>query len=105
MKMDLAMYQALISINVPEPKAEAVIKALESDLITLLATKSDLATLRSDVKADLAALRGDAKTDMAALRSDLKSDLSQLELKLSVRMGFMMSTIAGLMFAGIKYLL
>lgn len=100
MKTHLAMYQALISINVAEPKAEAVIKALESDLITLLATKSDIAT----VNAELVALRGDVKTDMAALRSDLKSDLSQLELKLSIRMGFIVSTIVGLMFAGMKYL-
>ncbi|MFJ4192510.1 hypothetical protein [Pseudomonas sp. NPDC089534] len=104
MKMDLALYQALISINVPEPKAEAVIQALESDLNTLLATKSDLTTLRSDVKADMAALRSDVKTDLASLRSDVKADLSHLELKLTIRMGVMMSALAGILIAGIKFI-
>ncbi|AZV27228.1 hypothetical protein CT157_14840 [Pseudomonas syringae] len=93
MKMDLALYQALVSIDVSEPKAEAVIQALESDLNNLLATKSDLTTLR-----------GDMKTDLTALRSDVKADLSQLELKLTVRMGVMMSALAGILIAGIKFI-
>lgn len=33
MKMELAMYQALRAIDVPELKAEAVIQALESDML------------------------------------------------------------------------
>ncbi|XHF33956.1 hypothetical protein OXH62_03100 [Pseudomonas chlororaphis] len=93
MKMDLALYQALVSIDVSEPKAEAVIQALESDLNNLLATKTDLTTLR-----------GDMKTDLTALRSDVKADLSQLELKLTVRMGVMMSALAGILIAGIKFI-
>jgi hypothetical protein len=93
MKIDLALYQALVSIDVSEPKAEAVIQALESDLNNLLATKSDLTTLR-----------GDMKTDLTALRSDVKADLSQLELKLTVRMGVMMSALAGILIAGIKFI-
>ncbi|WP_155951408.1 hypothetical protein [Pseudomonas sp. LAIL14HWK12:I7] len=45
MKLELALYQALISINVTDDKATAVIQALENDLLTQLATKADLAHL------------------------------------------------------------
>ncbi|PYC25265.1 hypothetical protein DMX02_04190 [Pseudomonas jessenii] len=86
MKMDLALYQALIAINVPEPKAEAVIQALESDLITLLATKSDVHTLRSEVIAQF------------------QTGLSQLEVRLTIRLGVMISASAGIIVAALKFL-
>ncbi|WP_447759585.1 hypothetical protein [Pseudomonas moraviensis] len=78
MKMELALYQALIAINVPEPKAEAVIQALESDLQTSLATKSDVALLRAE--------------------------LSQLEVKLTIRMGVMLSAAVGILIAAMKFI-
>jgi hypothetical protein len=71
MKMELALYQALISINVPEPKAHAVIEALETDMNTLLATKSDLA---------------------------------QLEMKLTLRTGVMLSAAVGILMAAMKFI-
>ncbi|WP_300731698.1 hypothetical protein [Pseudomonas sp.] len=83
MKTELALYQALISINVPEQKANAVIEALESDMHSLLATKADL----------------------AALHAELKADLAQLEVKLTLRMGLMLSATAGVMLAAIKLML
>ncbi|QRK81784.1 hypothetical protein JN757_14390 [Pseudomonas granadensis] len=78
MKMELALYQALIAINVPEPKAEAVIQALESDLQISLATKSDVALLRAE--------------------------LSQLEVKLTIRMGVMLSAAVGILIAAMKFI-
>ncbi|MCW2097934.1 UNVERIFIED_ORG: hypothetical protein EDF86_1775 [Pseudomonas psychrophila] len=83
MKTELALYQALISINVPEQKANAVIEALESDMHSLMATKADL----------------------AALHAELKADLAQLEVKLTIRMGLMLSATAGVMLAAIKLML
>ncbi len=83
MKTELALYQALISINVNEQKANAVIEALESDMHSLLATKADL----------------------AALHAELKTDLAQLEVKLTIRMGLMLSATAGVMLAAIKLML
>ena len=80
MKTELALYQALIAINVPEQKATAVIAALESDMSTLLATKADL----------------------AALHAELRSDLAQLEVKLTLRMGVMLSASIGIMIAAMK---
>ena len=83
MKTELALYQALISINVPEQKANAVIEALESDMHSLMATKADL----------------------AALHAELKADLAQLEVKLTIRMGLMLSATTGVMLAAIKLML
>ncbi|WP_460110344.1 hypothetical protein [Pseudomonas sp. S3_H04] len=80
MKMDLALYQALIAINVPEPKAHAVIEALENDMHTLLATKNDLAILTNQIHKDLA----------------------NLEIKLTMRMGVMLSAAVTIMIAAMK---
>ncbi len=78
MKMELALYQALISINVPEPQANAVIEALESDLQTLIATKADVALIRAEI--------------------------AQLELKLTIRMGFMLSATVGILIAAMRFI-
>jgi len=87
MKTELALYQALISINVPEQKAHAVIEALETDMFSRLATKADIAVLRTD------------------LLAELKTDISQLEVKLTIRMGLMLSAMTGVMLAAIKLML
>ncbi|RMM85620.1 hypothetical protein [Pseudomonas savastanoi] len=42
MKSSIALYQALISIDVEETRAAAVVDVLESDMQTQLATKADL---------------------------------------------------------------
>ncbi|NVZ63629.1 hypothetical protein HX867_16160 [Pseudomonas gingeri] len=80
MKTELALYQALISINVPEQKANAVIEALETDMHSLLATKADIANLRTEIK----------------------TDISALEVKLTLRMGVMLSAAVGVLIAAMK---
>ena len=80
MKTELALYQALISINVPEQKANAVIEALETDMLSRLATKADL----------------------TAPAAEFKSEISQLEVKLTIRMGVMLSAAVGVMIAAMK---
>ncbi len=52
-------YDALVSINVPSDKARAVVDAMERDMLTQLASKSDLENLRVAVKADVAAVKAD----------------------------------------------
>ncbi|EGH31623.1 hypothetical protein PSYJA_22663 [Pseudomonas syringae pv. japonica str. M301072] len=47
MKSSIALYQALISIDVPEDRAAAVVDALESDMQTQLANKKPTSTLSS----------------------------------------------------------
>ncbi len=45
MGFEFTLYDALLSIDVPAPKARAVIDALEHDMGSTLATKQDIASL------------------------------------------------------------
>jgi hypothetical protein len=96
MKMELALYQALISISVPEPKAHAVIEAMEIDMQTLLATKVDIGNLRSQQIADAAQLRSEI--------AQTRSEIAQLDVKLTVRMGVMLSATIGILIAAMKFI-
>ena len=78
MRSGLALYQALRSIDVPDDKATAVVDALETEMQTQLATKADLA--------------------------DIKADLAQLEVKLTIRMGVMLSAAVGVLLAAMKFM-
>ena len=46
MSLEFALYDALVSIDVPAEKARAVIDALEHDMGATLATKQDLLLLK-----------------------------------------------------------
>lgn len=52
-----SLYDALVSINVPSDKARAVVDAMERDMLTQLATKSDIENLRVVTEAKLELLR------------------------------------------------
>ncbi|NWA05379.1 hypothetical protein [Pseudomonas gingeri] len=79
MKLETALYKALVSANVSEDNATAVLNALEEEMSTTLATKNDMALLRTEIVA--------------------------LELKLTIRMGLMLSAFAGIVLGGMKYLI
>jgi YD repeat-containing protein len=49
-----SLYDALISINVPADKARAVVDAMERDMLSKLATKTDLQLLRAEFERDMA---------------------------------------------------
>jgi translation initiation factor 6 (eIF-6) len=44
-----SLYDALVSIHVPNDKARAVVDAMERDMGTTIATKADLQILRQDL--------------------------------------------------------
>ncbi|WP_338525231.1 hypothetical protein NUH87_06205 [Pseudomonas batumici] len=83
MKLETAFYKALVSVNVSEENATAVIDALEEEMSSSLATKNDV----------------------ALLRSELVAACSQLEVKLTVRMGIMLSAFTGIVLGSMKYLI
>ena len=87
MKMELAMYQALRAIEVPEAKVEAVIQALESDMLTLLATKSDLTNLEQRLTA------ATSKTDhrLTSEIHRLTAEIAKSDVKLTLRMAGMLA--------------
>jgi hypothetical protein len=88
MKMDLALYQALMSISVSEQKAHAVIEAMESDMHTLLATKKDISTLEHRLTAEIAQVR---------------SEIAHLDARLTIRMGVMLSATIGVLITAMKF--
>lgn len=101
MKMELAMYQALRAIDVPELKAEAVIQALESDMLTLLATKSDLTNLDQRLTAEI----GRATAEIANTNLRLTAEIAKSDLKLSIRMASMLAVTIGILIGAMKVFL
>jgi hypothetical protein len=80
MSFPVSLYDALVSIAVPADKARAVVDAMEHDMGTTLATKSDLENLRLATKSDLENLRLATKSDLENLRQATKTDLDNLRL-------------------------
>ncbi len=115
-----SLYDALVSIHVPNDKARAVVDAMERDMGTTLATKADLDIQRVAMKGDLENLRLSTKADLENLRLTTKADLENLrvsvhgELKLlrvemsamskdiTVRLGSTMLALIMLLFAALK---
>ena len=71
-----ALYDALVSIDVPSEKARAVIDALEHDMGSTLATKQDIQLL--------------------------KRDLELLQSSMTIRLGSMLIVGLGILFAALK---
>jgi len=71
-----SLYDALVSIHVPNDKARAVVDAMERDMATHLATKTDLDSLRLTTKADVELLRHETTSGFAAARRDLETGLT-----------------------------
>jgi hypothetical protein len=84
----LSLYDALLGANVPADRARAVVEALEHEMYTVLATKTDLAAqaqlfnerlerLRAEIFGDLArevgALRLELQAGDAALRDEMRA--------------------------------
>ncbi|MCC6173637.1 MAG: hypothetical protein IT481_16585 [Gammaproteobacteria bacterium] len=82
-----SLYNALVSINVPNDKARAVVDAMERDMGTTLATKSDLQMLRQELVQEIVLVR----KDMELLRSSM-----------TIRLGSMLFVGLGLLLAALK---
>lgn len=96
-----SLYDALVSINVPNDKAQAVVDAMERDMGTTIATKTDLQLL----KQDLHGLRQEFKADLQSLRQDnalLRKDMELLSTSMTVRLGSIMVVGIGILFAALK---
>ncbi len=122
MKMEMALYKALVASNVPEQHATDVIEAMEKEMTSVLATKADLSALRTELKADITTVQTELKAGITTIRAELKAEISEvrnmlvtegekrlkelatLENKLTIRMGVMLSAFIGLQLAAMKYL-
>jgi IS4 transposase len=87
-----SLYDALVSINVPNDMARAVVDAMERDMGTTLATKADLRALAT--REDVTQLR----EGLALLRKDMEIQSATL----TVRLGSMLVVGLGVLFAALK---
>ena len=100
-----SLYDALVSINVPNEKARAVVDAMERDMGTTIATKTDLQLLRQELMASM----GTLSTKLTSLSSELRQeialvrkDMEILSTTMTVRLGSMLMLGLGLLFAALK---
>ncbi len=88
-----SLYDALVSIHVPNDKARAVVDAMERDMGTTLATKADLRTLATREEV------GQLREGLTLLRKDMEV----LSATLTVRLGSMLVVGLGVLFAALKH--
>ena len=96
-----SLYDALVSIHVPNDKAR--------DIGTTIATKADLHLLRHEMatKVDFAGLRQEfalLRTDLDSQSTGLHKDLERLSTTMTVRLGSMLVVGFGVMIAALKFL-
>jgi hypothetical protein len=78
------VYDAFKAAGAPEDKALAAATVLAGFAPPEpVATKADVAALRSELKSDLTALKGELKADVAALKGELKADVAALKSDLA----------------------
>ena len=82
-----SLYDALVSIDVPNDKARAVVDAMERDMATTIATKADLQLLRSEFHQECVLIR---------------KDMEIMATTIIVRTGSMQVVAIGLLFAALK---
>lgn len=82
-----SLYDALVSIHVPNDKARAVVDAMERDMGTTLATKTDLQLLGTELRQELALVR---------------KDMEILGTTITFRLGSLVVVGLGVLFAALK---
>jgi hypothetical protein len=104
-----SLYDALVSINVPNDKARAVVDAMERDMGTTIATKTDLHLLKQDLhllKQELTALinasAGELRHELRQETALIRKDMEILSTTMTVRLGSMLIVGLGLLFAALK---
>jgi hypothetical protein len=116
MSVQLSLYDALVSIAVPTEKARAVVDAMEREMSSTLATKSDIQLIRQE----LGQLKQEMHIGLGQLKQELHIGLGQLKQELhmevgllgkeiellrssmTVRLGSMLAVACGILFAALK---
>jgi hypothetical protein len=89
------LYNGLRDVLGPE-RAETLMSAVPHDLDEL-ATKGDLAQLRTDLRAEMAELRGELKGDLAQLRVEISTEIGALRQAMTNWMLTVLVTVVGAM--------
>jgi hypothetical protein len=96
--LELTLYDALVSIDVPPDRARAVIDALEHDMGSTLATKQDILLLKQEVEH----FKQEVARDVARLDERFTRELELLRSSMTVRLGSIQVVAMGLLFAALK---
>jgi hypothetical protein len=83
MSVVYSLYDALVSINVPDDKAKAVIDAMEREMMGKLATKDDLENFKLVSRADFAALRGEMNSEFKAVRTEMAGEFKAVRTEMA----------------------
>jgi hypothetical protein len=83
MSFQVALYDALVSIEIPADKARAVVDAMEQDMGATLATKTDILLLKQEFNL-------------------IRKEIEVLRSSMTVRLGSIQVVAAGLLFAALK---
>jgi hypothetical protein len=97
-----SLYDALVSIDIPSERARAVVDAMERDMTSVLATKSDLAALQLMLKQDIDAKHALLGQEIASLRDSFEYRMELMRSSMTVRLGSMQMVGLGLLFAALK---
>jgi hypothetical protein len=101
-----SLYDALVSINVPNDKARSVVDAMEMDMLGKLATKVDLANTRELLSKEIGSTRellskeiesrcGLLSKDIEAAELRMDKKLTDLADKLTLRLAGLTAAIVG----------
>lgn len=103
METALAIYEALIQANVPPPAARRVAESLEKDMTTNLATKQDMQLVKQDLHGVIQGMRQDLQhldqqlnTRFDALDIRVSLMLQNVESRIVVKLGALMTVLFGL---------
>ena len=98
----LAYVDRLQAAGMGEREARALAEGLDQALREEVATKSDIAAVRTDLagvraelKADISALRTELAADIAGVRTELKADISELRTELKTDISALKTELKG----------
>jgi hypothetical protein len=102
----LAYVDRLKAAGMGEREARALAEGLDQALREEVATKTDLAAVKTElatdiaaVKADLAAVKAELKADNAAVRTELKADIAAVRTDLAAVKHDLLRWMVGMAFA------
>jgi hypothetical protein len=90
------LYNGLRDVLGPE-RAETLMSAVPLHDLDEVATKGDLAQLRTDLRAEMAELRGELKGDLAQLRVEISTEIGALRQAMTHWMLTVLVTVVGAM--------
>lgn len=74
----LKLARRLAAAGMPPEQADGVAAAIADGMAEQVASKADLAELRSELKTEMAELRAEMKTEFAALRTEMAAIRTEL---------------------------